>query len=86
MSLTVIVPAADCGPLLRAVSVYVALLPAAKLPEAAFVMERSAAATIVSVSVAELLAGVASVSHAGGATVAVLAIVPEADETVPLIV
>jgi hypothetical protein len=44
-----------------------------------FVIDRSAVGVNVSVSVAELLAGVGSVTPAGGATVAVLASVPVAD-------
>ncbi len=51
-----------------------------------FVIERSAAAMTVSVSVAVLFAGVASVSHAGGATVAVLAMLPEEAVTVAVMV
>ena len=43
------------------------------------VIDRSASRTSVSVSVAELLPGVGSVNPPGGATVAVLASVPEAD-------
>ena len=53
---------------------------------AAFVIERSAAETIVSVSVAELFAGVASVSHEGTATVAVFASEQEEALTVPVTV
>lgn len=44
-----------------------------------FVIDRSAVGVKVSVSVAELLAGVGSVTPEGGATVAVLTSVPVAD-------
>jgi len=55
--------------------------PTAKLPDTVFVPETTApcgAALMVSVSVAELLPGVGSVTPAGAATVAVLLSVPVA--------
>ena len=76
------------GPALDAVIVYVTLPPGvAEVTPSVLVIDRSADAAKVSVSVAELLPGVGSVTPAGAATVAVLLRVPVAlAETVQLAV
>lgn len=77
-------PVAVLGPRLAAVTVYVTVPPGvAEVTPSVFVIERSAELAIVSVSVAELLPGVGSVTPAGAATVAVLESDPVA---APLIV
>src|SRR5690349_11599739 len=68
-----VAPVALLGPALLAVIVYVVEPPAvAVVTPSVFVIERSALAPSVSVSVAELLAGSGSVTPPGAATVAVL--------------
>src|SRR5262245_37388709 len=70
-------PGASPGPALLAVIVYVTLPPGtAVVTPSVFVIARSACGVSVSVSVAELLAGVGSVTPAGAATVAVFDRVP----------
>src|SRR5215468_2631444 len=72
-----VAPGAFDGPALDAVIVYVTLPPGvAVVTPSVFVIDRSACATNVSLSVAELLAGVGSVTPAGGVTVAVFDSVP----------
>jgi hypothetical protein len=71
----------DDGPVLVATTVYVTAVPGTCVAEpSVLVIDRSAVGVKVSVSVAELLAGVGSVAPAGGATVAVLTSVPVADD------
>src|SRR6185295_1613760 len=73
-------PGALLGPALDAVIVYVTEPPGvAVVTPSVLVTARSAVAPSVSVSVAELLPGVGSVTPAGAATVAVLESVPVAD-------
>jgi hypothetical protein len=75
--------AALLGPAFDAVMVYVMFVPASTgSGVSTFVIERSADAEMVSVSVAELLTGVGSVTPAGAATVAVLLKVPVAEEEI----
>src|SRR5215510_7715660 len=70
-------PVASLGPALLAVMVYVVEPPAvAVVTPSVLVIERSDEAASVSLSVAELLPGVGSVTPAGAATVAVLESVP----------
>src|SRR5262249_11403456 len=70
-------PSALLGPALLAVIVYVTDPPGvAVVTPSVLVMERSAVPVIVSVSVAELLAGFGSVTPAGASTFAVLDNVP----------
>jgi len=72
-------PLALLGPALLAVIVYVTLPPAvAVLTPSVLVIDRSACAPSVSLSVAELLPGAGSVTPAGAVTVAVLISVPVA--------
>src|SRR3954470_2550904 len=74
-----VVPVALLGPAVEAVTVWVTEPPAvAVVTPSVLVIERSALAPRVSLSVAELLAGVGSVTPAGAATVAVLLRVPVA--------
>src|SRR5262245_37603682 len=74
-----VAPVALLGPALLAVIVYVVLPPAVTVvTPSTLVMERSALPPSVSLSVAELLPGVGSVTPAGAATVAVLLSVPDA--------
>jgi hypothetical protein len=74
------VPGALLGPELDAVIVYVTCVPGTSVvAPSVFVIDRSACGVRVSVSVAELLPGVGSVTPAPVATVAVLASVPVAD-------
>src|SRR4051794_11076267 len=74
-----VAPVALLGPALLAVIVYVTEPPAvAVVTPSVFVMPRSALAAMVSLSVAELLPGVGSVTPAGTETVAVLLSVPVA--------
>src|SRR2546422_8968320 len=74
-----VAPVADVGPALLATIVYVSACPGetAAWPSV-FVIDRSAAGMIVSVSVALLFAGFGSVIPAGGVTAAVFDRVPEA--------
>ena len=83
-----VAPVALLGPAFEAVMVYVTAPPAVTVvTPSVFVTERSAEAAIVSLSVAELLPGVGSVTPAGAVTVAVFERVPEAAaDTVPLTV
>lgn len=72
-----VAPVALLGPALDAAIVYVTDPPAvAVVTPSVFVIERSADAPSVSVSVAELLPGVGSVTPPGAVTVAVLLSVP----------
>ena len=72
-------PGALLGPAFDAVIVYVTLPPGvAVVTPSVFVIARSAEGASVSLSVAELLPGVGSVTPAGAATVAVLLSVPVA--------
>jgi hypothetical protein len=74
-----VAPVTLLGPALLAVIVYVTLPPAVALvTPSVLVIERSALAVTVSVSVAELLPGVGSVVPPGATTVAVLLNVPVA--------
>jgi hypothetical protein len=67
------------GPAFVAVIVYVTLLPGTTVATpSVFVIERSAVGLSVSVSVAELLPGVGSVTPPGAVTVAVFERVPVA--------
>ena len=76
------------GPALPATIVYVTEVPGTSVAApSVLVIDRFAVGTNVSVSVAELLPGVGSVTPAGGATVAVLTRLPVADaDTVPVTV
>ena len=75
-----VAPVALLGPALLAVIVYRTEAPGvAVVTPSVTVIARSADATMVSVSVAELLPGVGSVTPAGAVTVAVLLSVPVAD-------
>src|SRR3954466_304170 len=75
-----VAPGALLGPAFDAVIVYVTEPPAvAVVTPSVFVIERSADAARVSLSVAELLPGVGSVTPPGAVTVAVLLSVPTAD-------
>ena len=68
------------GPALEATTAYVTEVPGTSVADpSVFVTDRFAVGVKVSVSVAELLAGVGSVTPAGAATVAVLTSVPVAD-------
>jgi hypothetical protein len=74
-----VAPGAFDGPAFDAVTVYVTLPPGvADVTPSVFVTARSACALSVSVSVAELLPGVGSVTPAGALTVAVFDRVPVA--------
>src|SRR5213075_1185483 len=74
-----VAPTAFDGPTLLAVMVYVTEPPAvAVVTPSVLVIDRSADLVIVSLSVAELLPGVGSVTPAGAVTVAVLDRVPVA--------
>src|SRR5262245_6137566 len=69
---TTVAPGAFDGPAFDAVIVYVTLPPAtAEVTPSVFVTAKSACGSSVSVSVAELLPGVGSVTPAGALTVAV---------------
>src|SRR3954469_16306641 len=83
-----VAPDAFEGPALLAVIVYVTLPPGvAVVTPSVFVIDKSALPASVSLSVAELLPGVGSVTPAGDVTVAVLLNVPvAAAETVQLAV
>jgi hypothetical protein len=77
-----VAPTALEGPLLLTTMVYVDVPPAVTVSTpSVVVMDRSAACTIVSVSLALLLAGAVSVSPAGAVTVAVWAREPVAAES-----
>src|SRR5438874_2614511 len=83
-----VAPVTALGPALLTTIVYVTVPPGvAVVTPSVLVMLRSASGARVSVSVAELLAGVGSVTPAGAVTVAVLDTVPVAvDEILAVIV